>query len=460
MAVGQHQQIVVPMFGRVRLSRLDHRGRVDMLRAIDAPMVAASKVIGFPHGAPMARLVESLAQQTVDGRAANGVEISSLSSSGHIRDGFTDEFGKVVDLAVRSLLPMYGQRAIHEYVTSIPVLVGKEMNGIGVDQNPKARRVAHVLLVGVGGKDRTLFHQACFLLTGTIGDYSSPRANPEKIDLWCSELGREKLAGPIHEHLHDIFDSETAARNCVEKAVNSGSDPFAFLPIRSKEFIDVCCPRCMILDRLPFSPPRRRAQASGDEVFPGDDEAIVEVVEGAGRYGIARCETKEPKVDLDVLEDELLPDLCDRFSEKAEIVPPGLVEKVASWDVSNELGVGVDIRLVKYWHFREAGYLLRAKQVSSPEGGQIVDIDIWRMIRLNHQLLRETIALVERAHQCWPSACADRYREESEPGLVRASKAPQREGLLRASLFANAPGVSAHRDMERRNAGLPTERLV
>lgn len=460
MAVGQRQRVAVPIFGRVRLSRLDRDARVEMLRAIDGPAMAASNVVGFSHGAPMARLVESLAQQTVDGRAARGVEISSLTSSGHIRDGFTDEFGEVVDLAVRSLLPMYGQRAIHEYVTSIPVLVGKEMNGIGADQNSNARRVAHVLLAGVGGKDRTLFHQARFLLAGTSGDHSSPRADHEKIELWSSELGRERLAGPIHELLQEIFDSETAARNCVERAVELGKDPFGFLPIGPEEFVDVCCPRCMILDRLPFAPPEKRAQASGDEVFPGDDEAIVEVVEAAGRYGIARCETKEPKVDLDMLEDELLPEFCDRLGDKAEPVPPGLVEKVTSWDVANDLGVGVDIRLVKYWHFPEAGYLLRAKQVSSPDGGQIVDIDIWRMIRLDRKLLRETIALVERAHQCWPSACADRYREESEPGLVRASKAPQREGLLTASLLANAPGVSAHRDMERRNAGLPTERLV
>ena len=165
MAIGQRQRIAVPIFGRVRLSRLDQDARVEMLRAIDGPTMAASNVVGFSHGAPMARLVESLAQQTVDGRAAKGVEISSLSNSGHIREGFTDEFGEVVDLAVRSLLPMYGQRAIHEYVTSIPV-VGKEMNGIGADQNPKARRVAHILLAGVGGKDRTLFHQARFLRRG------------------------------------------------------------------------------------------------------------------------------------------------------------------------------------------------------------------------------------------------------------------------------------------------------
>jgi hypothetical protein len=154
-----------------------------------------------------------------------------------------------------------------------------------------------------------------------------------------------------------------------------------------------------------------------------------------------------------------LPELCERLGEKAQLIPPVLLEKVASWDVANELGVGVDIRLVKYWHFPGAGYLLRAKQVSSHGGGQIVDIDFWRMIRLDRALLKETIALVERAQQPWPSTCADRYREESEPGLVRASKAPQREGLLKASLLANAGGVSAHRDMERRNLGLPTERL-
>jgi hypothetical protein len=430
-----------------------------MLKAIDDPAMFGSKVVDFAHGAPMARLVECFARQTVDGRAARGVELCTLSSSGHIRDGFTDEFGEVVDLAVRSFLPMYGQRAIHEYITSIPVLVGKEMNGIGADQNSNARRVAHVLLFGVGGKDRTLFHQARFLLTGTNGDRTSPRADSEKIALWSSELGREKLAGPIDEHLREGFNSEARARNRVQEAAEQSDEAFGFLPIRPDQFVEICCPRCVILDRLPFSPPKKRAQASGDEVFPGDNEAIVEVVEEAGRYGIARCETKEPEVDLDVLEDELLPELCERLGEKAQLIPPVLLEKVASWDVANELGVGVDIRLVKYWHFPGAGYLLRAKQVSSHGGGQIVDIDFWRMIRLDRALLKETIALVERAQQPWPSTCADRYREESEPGLVRASKAPQREGLLKASLLANAGGVSAHRDMERRNLGLPTERL-
>lgn len=448
------------MYGRVRLSRLDHEGRVEMRRSIATSVMAASEVVGFRPSAPMARLVENFGQQIIDGRGAKGVEISSLSNSGHIRDGFTDQFGEVVDLGVRCLLPMYGQRAIHEYVTSIPVLVGKEMNGIGADQNPNARRVAHVLLAGVGGKDRTLFHQARFLLTGTTGDYSSPLADLKKIELWRSELEREVLAGPVHEHLRELFESETAARNAVERTIEYGEHPFAFLPISSEDFVDVCCPRCIILDSIPFSPPKKRAQASGDEVFPGDDEAIVAVVEDAGRYGIARCETREPKVDLDVLEDELLPELCERFGENAEVVAPGLLERVAAWDIANELGVGVDIRFVKYWHFPEAGYLLRAKQVSGPKGGQIVDIDVWRMIQLDRKLLKETIALVERAHQCWPSACADRYREESEPGMVRASKAPQREGLLKASLLANGAGVCAHRDMERRYARLPIERIV
>jgi hypothetical protein len=460
MAIGQRQRVEVPTFGRVRLRRLDPDARVEMMRTIDAPTMAASKIIDFSHGAPMARLAEGYAQQIVDGRAMKGVEISSLSTSGHIRAGFTDQLGEVIDLAVRCFLPMYGQRAFHEYITSIPVVVGKEMNGIGADQNPNATRVAHILLAGIGGKDRTFFHQIRFLLSGTTGDHSSLRADLEKIELWKSELGRVKLAGPIHEHLQDVFESETTARRCVEGAVDRGEDPFAFLPIGSEEFIDVCCPRCVILDRLPFSPPIKRAQASGDEVFPGDDEAIVEVVEDAGRYGIARCETKEPKVDLDALEDELLPELCERFGEKAEVVAPGLLGEVASWDIANDLGVGVDISLVKYWHFPEAGYLLRAKQVSGPGGGQIVDTDVWRMIRLDRKLLKETITLVERAHQCWPSACADRHREESGLGLVRASKAPQREGLLKISLLANGAGVSAHRDMERRNAGLPIERLV
>jgi hypothetical protein len=188
------------------------------------------------------------------------------------------------------------------------------------------------------------------------------------------------------------------------------------------------------------------------EVFPGDDESVITTVEAAGKYGIARCELNEPevKVEYSALEDALLPALEERFGERAEQVSPQRLNAVAEWSLANLLGVGANIRQVRIWRFPKAERLFRAMQASD-EGGEFIDADIWRTIRLSDEdALKAAFALVERAQQPWPRSCITRHRKEFEPGLVKASSARARTGLMRASLLASAAGASAHREMEIR----------
>ncbi len=442
------------MYGAVKLDKLDSVAQREMHQLTRKAAEFGGEVIGWPHGAAIASLAEGVAKELIDGTARRGLALSRLCSGRAAISRIGEKFAgqalrDAVEIGVRSLLPHCGFGGIHEHVTSIPVRPNKDMHGFAIDQMPRRSRMGHILLSSVGSDDRSLATQAIWLTAGTVDDPTSSRADRTRIKRWGEELGKSP-PGSLNESLAEMFEAQSRAREAVVNAVSTHAGAFDKFGVDPDAFLADCFPHCMILDKLAYGTPVDIGASSAKVVCPGEDDAIVRVAEAAGRYGIARCRIEEEeKVDLDVIERSLLPNLEKRFGEKPQAVPQLILEEVAKWKVASGLGIGVNVRLVRYWHFKRTGHLLRAVEVAG-EGRQLHEIRVWRTIRMGSSKLKETITLIERAHQPWPGSCVERYRKECEPARMNSTSARQREGLLKTTLLANAAGVSAHREMESR----------
>jgi len=449
------------VYGLVRLKRLDEKGVKELKDLLARALNFAGHVTGNGDAFQINRLAEALALAAIEETALKGSAINKLCdtqrlSDGHIREFFYEEVRGIIDVAVRALLPMTDRTAIHEYLRTEPLRVGKESHAIGIDHEKGAPHLAYILVCSLGCCDRNLVNQADWLLTGTHDDRTDPRANFDRIDAFSEELGY-RLPGSLAEHLESMCDVEERALAYVSEATRRLPRVFREAGIDPVKFTRFCFPRCVILDRMPLGRPQASpARDFSYEIFPGDDSGVVSAVEAAGKYGIARCRLEEPEVKTrySALEDSLIPALAERMGEEPEQISPRRLNLVAEWSLANLLGVGANIRQVRIWRFPKSECLLRAMQASD-EGGDFIDADLWRTIRLSEEeALRAAFALVERAQQIWPRTCISRYRKEFEPGLVKASSARARTGLLRSSVIASAAGASAHREMEIRGLDL------
>lgn len=443
-------------FGPVRLSDLDSQGQRDMRALIAVGTQFAAEIVGFDKGEPVARLGEAIGERLADGTACEGLEIDDLcekrTSSGRVRESLVEPVRDVIDIAVRAILARSRRAAIHEWVASQSVQAGTESNAIGVDRHPNVGTRAHVLLDALGTSDRQLVVQGEWLKTGTRDDHACMRADRERIARWEQELGGV-IPGPFHEHLGKLFEREDQAEASVRAASEEKKQVFVKHQIDPNRFLDNYFPDCLIIGSIPHGPPAKRGAASGGVLAPGDDEDTVVTVEDGGRYGVARCGLGKSKVDLGSLDDALIPELTERFSEIPEPVAQSRLDRIASWSVARDLRIVEDLGLVRYWWFKKARRLLRSRQVSDPDGAEMLEVHLWRAIRLDDKLLHAAIALIERAHQPWTYSCIARFCREAQPGLAQTWKAVPREGLLRASLIPNAAGVCAYRMMEDRRLG-------
>lgn len=434
----------------VRLDLLDKEAQVEMNSLIHRATVFGAGIAGLEKSEPLVRLAEAIGACAVDKTAREGLEIEALckgkTASGRVRRSLEEPLRDAIDLAVRAMLAIAGRPALHEWYASLAVEVGGESNAIGIDKNPNVRAGGHVLLGAVGASDRQLLTQAEWLKAGTRDDHTSPRADRRRIEEFESELGAP-IPGPIHEHLDANFEAEDRSRRIAELAAEKRGPIFAQCGIDPGKYLAHYFPRCVILGSLPYGAPTKRGTASAGRLLPGDDDAIAAVVEAHDRYGVAHCTLDEPEVPLENLDDSVLPRLAQRFGEVPQAVDQSLLDAVGAWGVSDELRITENLQLVRYWYLPKAERLLRVMQVSGPDGSEMLELHLWRMIRLR---LRAAIALIERAHQPWTFTCIGRFGREFAPGRAQTWKAFTREGFLRAYLIPNAAGVCAFRNMERR----------
>ena len=443
-------------YGPVKLTDLDPPSQRYMEHLARISVRFAAQIVRYEHGEKISRLSEAIGARLVEGKAVEGLQIKDLSegrtATGRVREAFVEPLADVVDLAVRLMLLLSGKSAIHEWIACLPVKAGRDNNAIGVDRNAYATTMAHVLVCAVGASDRQLLNQAWWLLTGTRDDRSSARADRQRIAEFEREL-KYKLPGTFKEHLGRHFEAEDRARSTVIREAEKGNIAFGSLNLDPSRFIKRCLPRCVILGSIPHGPPTKRGDSSAGVHLPGDDDEIVDAVEAARRYGVALCGLDEPKVEFHDLERTLIPDLEERLGERLVPIDPERLVEVAHWDKAVELGIEESIPMVRYWRGEKSARLLRAKQVSDPDGGEAHDVHVWRSIGLDGPQLRAAVALIERAHQDWSFSCIARFARETQPGLAKTWTASARIGLLRASLIPNAAGACAHRRMERRRLG-------
>jgi hypothetical protein len=443
-----------PIYGPVLLQRLDPAGVQEMKLLISRGAHFSWEILQYEHGLPISRLAEAIGERIVGGEAARGLEIDDLCQgrfgAGHIREGFGESMGDFIDLSVRAILALSDRNTIYGHITSLPMRVGRDSNALGIDRNPGVGPIAIAMFGALGSSDRLLPHRSRWLLTGTHDDHSSPRADPERIARFTGELGFT-LPGPLWEHLARQFAAEDRVENLVVEAINNGHSAFDLYWIAPEKFGRYGFPKCVIVDSIASGAPTKKGGDRARDLYPGDMEDVVETLLSARRYGIVRCELPQPKVPREQVEDELLPALEEQYREAPRSLPSDVLEDVARWKRANELQVGENIHLVRYFWFERANVLLRSIQLTGAEEGEILGVDLWRIVSLRERNLRAAVALTERAQQDLARHCLTRYRYETEIGRMKAWKAPYREGLLSASLLPNAAGVSAHRRMEWRH---------
>lgn len=447
-----------PVFGPVRLSRLDKQARKELKELLGRALGFAAQVVGADDHFRVGQIALAIADEMIAETAPSGVSMEQLcerarTSDGRIREYFDEDLRDLVDIAVRALLLMTNRTPINEYVRTEAVRVGRDANAIGIEHEPYAPHVMSMMVATLGCCDRNLIHHAEWLLSGTHHDHSMPHADLPRIAEFEDELKRN-LPGTLEEHLETVFAASTTAQDLATYAASMRRGAFLEFGVEVTRFLRFCFPKCVIIDRLPCGPPRAKPMRDfSTESFPGDDASIVAAVERAGRYGIARCRLQEAEVRVrySKLEDQLLPALSERLGERPVRVSPSRLGEVEEMERARLAGVGANIRQVGIWCFPKAERIFRAMQASDA-GGEFIDADLWRTIRLSDERAqRAAVALLERAQQVWPRSCIDRYRREFEPGLMMASSARTRTGLLYSSLLASAAGVSAHREMEIRN---------
>jgi hypothetical protein len=456
METNQQEEDDHPILGLVNLNELDAEGQRHMDSLILAGVQFGAGIAGFEKLDPVARLSEAIGKRLVDGTASERLAVDDLcmgrTGTGRVRDAFVEPLRDVADLATRAILARSGRTAIHEWIASLSVRAGGESHAIGVDREPNVGTRAHVLLGAIGASDRQLVCQAEWLKTGTRDDHSCERADPARIAEFAAQLDHP-VPGPLHEHLRRTFEAEDRARNRVERAAEEGSPWFARCEIDPERFLKNCFPTCLILGDVPYGPPMKRGEDCAAVLRPGDEGEVAEVVREAGRHAVARCDLGRSRIPLRALDDILLDELGDRFGERPQPVEQAWLDSVATWPVAAELGVADTVPLVRYWQLEESSVLLRSMQVSGPDGGEVLDVSLFRLINLEGPLLRAAITLIERAHLPWPFSCIARFGRELEPGLAQTRKPVPREGLLRTSLIPNAAGVCAHRGMQQRRLG-------
>lgn len=443
----------LPLYGQVRLDRMDVAAERFALELIRTGLAFATEIAGVGNEDQIARLCEGVAEALFAGTAREGMKVKALTAgrtaTGRIHEIFIEELRDVADLAIRAMLPICGARAMHAHIVSVPFATGEDMHGFAVDHLANRGKIAHGLFSAIAGSDRSLFSQAVWLTTGTVDDHSCSRCESARVENWSDQLGKE-LAGSIHEHIAELLAAEHRACKAALTAAKRGSLAYHYAGIDPLEFLKYYFPKCLIVDALPYGPPRERGASSGGEHYPGDDEAVLAAITDARRHGIARCRPAQAALDVDDVEQSVLPELIDRFGENPIPLSPETLERVVTWKKARDAGVGPEVRFVRYWHFPQSEHVVRVSQVSGRAGGEINDVSIWKTIGLSGGLEREMVALLERAEQSWSRRCVQRFREECQPGLMHPRKAPQREGLLKATAVANAAGVSAHRAMEER----------
>jgi hypothetical protein len=451
MAVDATYDSGAPVRRPVRLDRVDTDGKRQTWTLIQASVALASQITGYGDGDRAAIIANEIAARMITGSARHGLELQDLCrgrlGEGHVREGFTGELMATVDIAVR-LIQAFGSRpVIHEQIFSAPTRTGRESEAIGSDQIAGAARVAHMIAVALGAADRHVPNLAIPFTYGTRDDHTSCRADAARIAAFSADLGRQ-LPGLPHEHFQALLKAQQRARKLVERAIEETPELFVTAGLEPTGLLRRYFPWCVVVNALPYGPPSRRGATSGDWVFPGDDESIVQTLLDAHKYGVVRCGVDLPLVSVDERDDAIDVIAAD-LGESPVDITPGDLDKIKRTQPAVDLGIPFGWA-IRYWWFPENARLVRGVEVVDPESrAEFVELEQWRAIRLGDRL-PAAVVLIERAQEAWTARCLERYLSSCEPGKMKPYSTKARSALLLHSFIGNAAAVAAERAMQSR----------
>ena len=402
----------------VFLEEVDSRVAKDTIRDV---VPFAADVVGGVDAYTYRMIAERVTDHLVEGRARTGLTLSDVARCarvgyGHLVERLGPDWQKVSDLGVRTVFARSHRHALYEEILSLPVEVRPRHNGLGTDRDGRGPKALHFVLAALAAADRHCPTFARALTTGTRDDRTSDRADCSRITEWSQKLGY-LLPGSLADHVELILAQEREVLRAVAEAAAGSPEAFGTV---SPARLGCVFPVWLLIAQLPYGPPRSRARSSADFCHAGRDEAIVEAVVAARRYGVLSCGAPQDD-ELRALEREFHPLQVGRLPN------------------TYELGITRLPKLRYRWSPKR-------RQLAREVVGRGAQVELWRLVGIDDRRLLEAVSLIERHVQnTLPPDCLERWARDCGPGLLKARHPWKCGGFIDLMNLANAALVDAAR---------------
>lgn len=388
-------------------------------------------------------VIQQLASATVAAihrqEARGGLKLGKLLDDAHVGGGhardkhFTPALTELADLTVRVTAvmakrgtgagagpPALGrtiQAVRYEHLYVKWARAGRERNALATDRIKNVTPGIRYAGLALACDDRHLPALEIPFTTGTRHDYASSRADSAELERIGKELGRRPNGPPV-EHLAELLDTTQRSRARLDRAAESKSDLKKLAEVLSQHgFSDL-----IVVTPMPCGPAPKRRFEGAETYKPGLDQSLIELLEQAGKRGIAHMGSPSPIGD-------------DGFELR------NFEYSTTDRTLANNVEWGVK------WHWHAKSRCLRRVQANNG----VVRIDDWRIIGLAKSL-EIAVALVRRHEHEWTDCCLARNVVDTAPGLIEVSSYRSDVALRDLLRIGNAGIVEADRLAQARHA--------
>jgi hypothetical protein len=436
-----------PPYGHLDCERLEPADVVAIDEGIRSSIAIAGKMTENTHALEHAELASAILAHSLDGRAAQGLQIGLLCEGrlgeGKIREKLvTSALPLTTNIAARLAQARQGRPPSYsELAVALTPSAGNSTAALGFDANPNVAARGRAMMMVLGSPDRSVTTSVRPFTTGTHDDHSSPSANRARIKGFERELG-EPIPGTPPEHAEAVFKEEKQARSLSKAAAEESPHLLEEAGINADNFYKLYFPKCVIAREWSYGTPERRNESRLGVLYPGDDDDFAEVVLEANKCAIAACDINAVAPDPANARNAL----AKHFGETPVDIPDSILYRIAEWGPAARLAVSVSSD-VSYMYFPRARRFVRLMVTVEWVDGERqfgLDAQMWHAIGLDKHVLA-AITLIERAQERWPRACLERFIWQCGLGRIRPTKASIRQALYHLSAPANAGLVAGDR---------------